>query len=87
MNKDLLCDLRLAGGLSLGERLRSIEEEDYSPTDPTIDINLMPPVNANDSAYDTDEDSSDADEVSIYNLPGSQLRGQALLQERFENQL
>nr|CAI5865311.1 unnamed protein product [Callosobruchus analis] len=45
----------------------------------------MPPANANDPAYDTDEDSGDEDEASINNLPGGQLRAQAFLQERFEN--
>nr|CAI5821411.1 unnamed protein product [Callosobruchus analis] len=86
MNKVLLCDLRLTGGLNLDELLRSIEEEDYFPTTLTIDINLMPPVNASNPDYDTDEDSGDKDEVFINNLKGSQFRAQAFLQDRFENQ-
>nr|CAI5821407.1 unnamed protein product [Callosobruchus analis] len=52
-------------GLTLGELLRSIEEEDYFPTTLTIDINLMPPVNASDPDYDTDEDSGDKDEADV----------------------
>ncbi|KAK9753556.1 hypothetical protein QE152_g1905 [Popillia japonica] len=50
-------------------------EEDEFEGNGEININIMPPITANEDL--TDEDSGDEDIMSINNLPGSQLLAEA----------
>lgn len=53
-------------------------EDNVNVTTDNIDIAILPPTNVRDDL--TGEDSGD-DEVSVNNLPGSQLRPKAVLKE------
>ena len=54
------------------ELLRSLEDDDYVPPGTSLNVSIMPPINACDPNCDTDEDSGN-EEVNINNLPGNQL--------------
>ncbi|KAK4877693.1 hypothetical protein RN001_010199 [Aquatica leii] len=63
-------------GLTLNDLLAELEE-DIHGTSASHDIAILPPTNANDDL--TDEDSGDEQDLSINNLPASQLLAEAEL--------
>ncbi|KAK4876092.1 hypothetical protein RN001_012514 [Aquatica leii] len=63
-------------GLTLNDLLAELEE-DIHGTSASHDIAILPPTNANDNL--TDEDSGDEQDLSINNLPASQLLAEAEL--------
>ncbi|KAK9696196.1 hypothetical protein QE152_g32053 [Popillia japonica] len=63
-------DLNLVENLTLDELLRHMEEDEFEGNG-EININIMPPIRANEDL--TDEDSGDGDIMSINNLPASQF--------------
>lgn len=58
-------------------RLNEISEELECTEDEPLPISILPPENFN--ADVTDEDSGDENQVFMQNLPGSQLRVQAIV--------
>lgn len=59
--------------LTLDELLHYAENPDLIP-EPPDNIILFPPEN---DGWETDEDSGEEDQVTLNNLPGSQLRARA----------
>ncbi|PSN47231.1 PiggyBac transposable element-derived protein 3, partial [Blattella germanica] len=71
--------------LTLHELLEEVEKLDSDPNIPEhIDITIFPPDNSNND--NTDEESGEEENVNINNLPGSQLRVEAELLKKTNNE-
>ncbi|KAG5890975.1 hypothetical protein JTB14_037961 [Gonioctena quinquepunctata] len=85
---DIPIDLRPVGGLTLNDLLSELEEDIHQTPHHTnstnkTDIVIFSPKNANDDV--TDEDSGNAQDVLINNLPASQLLAHAEIYNDEEN--